>query len=374
MSSNIYSQSNLSYKEYERYVKQIMIQEIKVEGQNRIKNAKIICIGAGGLNSSALIYLAACGVGEIGIIDNDTVELSNLQRQILYKHNDIDKEKVKVARKSLKSLNPLIKIKNYSEKLTQKNVERILSEYNLVIDGTDNFQARYLISQFCHKLHKVHIYGAIEKFTGQVSVFNYQNSIHYYNLHSHMSYSGLKTCSENGIINTLAGIIGLLQATEAIKITTGIGKVSDNLLTVFNLLNCSINKIKIKPAKLLNQKIFTHQTKNRPCSMQYVSIKSILHNKNQQYKLIDIRTPLEFKVNKINDSINIPLDTLKKKKSIKRMKELAKRYQIVVCCNNTTRSYLASQILYSHSINHYILDNSKSSKEREGFEPSLSNT
>ncbi len=155
----------------------------------------------------------------------------------------------------------MINIESYNRKINEENIVNILSNYEIIIDGTDNFRARYIISQYCYQLHKVHIYGAIEKFTGQVSVFNYQNSVNYYDLYRKIAYTRLQKCSETGIVNTLAGIIGLLQATEAIKIIVGIGKTTRNHLIVFSLLSCSLNKIKIGSSKLLNQKSYQESEK-----------------------------------------------------------------------------------------------------------------
>lgn len=366
MLDNILQQEKLSDKEYGRYVRQIIVDKIKIEGQNRLKNGRIICIGAGGLNAPTLIYLAAIGIGKIGVIDNDRIELSNLHRQIIYKDKDVGKKKAFVAHEILSSLNQCINIVSYDEKLTKDNIVEILSGYEIIIDGTDNFQARYLISQYCYKLHKIHIYGAIEKFTGQVSIFNYQNSSNYHNLYGKISYSQFKNCSNVGIINTLAGITGLLQATEAVKIIIGIGATAGDQLIVFNMLECSLSKIKIKPGQLVRQKITRRKTKNQSCYRKYISDQEIGKYMNSIYKLIDIRTDIEFKLDRKQNGINIPLEILKQQESIRRLKELVKRYRIVIYCSNTIRSHIASQILEKHTIMHYILTRKrKARKERD---------
>ena len=348
------NQSELSHEEYERYSRQIIIDEIQAQGQSRLKNARVICVGAGGLNSSTLLYLAACGVGGIGIIDNDIVTISNLQRQILYQCSDIGKKKARKVNAKLTSLNPNINTYKYLTKLTEKNIENIFSEYEIIIDGTDNFKTRYLISQYCYKLHKIHIYGAIDKFTGQVSMFNYRSSTNYYELYDKISYNKIGACSETGVVNTLAGIIGLLQATEAIKIITGIGKVSRNCLSIFNLINCSLNKKKIKSKKITSQQTNTIKQKSLHANAQYISISKI-GNSNKSYKLIDVRTTLEFQLNAMNNAINIPLSILQKNKSIEKIRNLQDKYEIAVYCNNSTRSHLASKILSKSLISHYVL-------------------
>jgi len=311
----------LSFKEYERYAKQIIIQEINSEGQKRINKAKVLFIGAGGLNTTSLLYLSACGIGTIGIIDYDIIEISNLQRQIIYETQNINQDKIKAAYKKLESLNPLINIRRYKKSLNKNNIKNILYYYDIIIDGTDNLNTRYLISQYCNKFHKIHIYGAIDTFTGQVSVFNYQNSTNYYNLYNIIYYKKVQACNDKGIINTLAGIIGLLQATEVIKIITGIGSILNNNLLVFNLLKY---------------------------------IQDIKNSRNKKYKLIDIRKKTEFNINHINNAINIPLSELKRQKYIKYIKNL-QEYSLVIYCNNETRSYIASKLLTKYKIDHYIL-------------------
>lgn len=359
MLNTIQDINSLSYKEYQQYARQIIIEEIKEEGQNRLKNAKIICIGAGGLNSCTMMHLAACGVGEIGIVDDDKIELSNLQRQVVYSHSDIGKKKAEAAQSNLLTLNKSIAIKSYSKKLTKKNIVRILSGYEIVIDGTDDFKTRYLISQYCYKLHKVHIYGAIEKFTGQVSIFNYQNSVNYYELLSQTSYNEMKKCGEIGIINTLAGITGLLQATEAIKIVIGIGKISCNQLIVFNLLDCSLNTLKVKPCRLvdMDQMANTVIVAQPDTSAPYVPMDYILNSQSKKYALIDIRTEVEFKLKHLSKAINMPLHKLKTRRGVKHIKDLANKYHIAIYCNRATRSYVASKILSNYSIEHCIIDN-----------------
>lgn len=355
MLNNISNLNKLTYLDYQRYAKQIVIENIKTEGQSRLKSAKIICVGAGGLSAPIMMYLTACGVGEIGIIDNDVIELSNLQRQIIYKYSDINKKKAETARNYLASLNQSTKIKKYNKKLTRKNILRIIARYEIIIDGTDDFKSRYLISQSCYKMHKIHVYGAIEKFTGQVSVFNYQNSTSYYNLLNKISYKKIKRCNETGVVNTLAGITGLLQATEAIKIITGIGEVFHNKLIVFNCLHCSLDKIRIKPYRLLKQKVLGQQVQKENLRMSYDEIKEIINKPKVPYALVDIRTEIEFKTWHLDNAINIPLSKLKTKKGIKEMEQLIDRYNIVIYCSNTGRSHIASQILKRESIKHYIL-------------------
>jgi len=355
MLNSLSDEKRLSSKEYKRYARQILIEEINLEGQKRLKKTKIIFIGAGGLNAPSLLYLAACGIGTIGIIDYDIIEISNLQRQIIYHNNDINKYKIEAAYNRLNSLNPLIKIRIYKKSLNKNNIKQILYYYDIIVDGTDSFKTRFLISRYCHQFHKIHIYGAIDTFTGQVSVFNYKNSTNYYKLYNKISYKQIKDCNETGIINTVAGIIGLLQATEVIKIITGIGSILNNSLLVFNSLNCSLDKINIKANKINTKPLEIIQKNKRNNNTKYLEIKDIYNNINKKYKLIDIRKPREFKINHIKHSINIPLNKLKRQKYIEYIKKNLDQYSIVIYCNNETRSYVGSQILKNYNINHYIL-------------------
>lgn len=348
-------QPSLSQEDYIRYARQIIVQGMSTQGQERLKKARVICIGAGGLNTPALLYLVACGVGTVGIIDRDRVEMSNLQRQISYSTEKIGQQKVRAIYKSLKSLNPLASIKIYSEYLKSTNAAKILLSYDIVVDGTDTLQARYLISHYCYKLHKIHIYGAIEGFVGHISVFNYKNSFHYNNLHKKFTQRNNFNCNNNGILNSLAGIIGTMQATEAIKIITGIGSITNGHLLIFNALNFSLYKIKIRSRQRLkaitisiDKNDFEHELNQ--------SIEKLNQAIGKEYQLIDIRTTAEFQLHKINTSINIPLEVLKTQKSIKRIKTISTQgYSIIIYCSNNTRSYIASQILNQHKIKHLIL-------------------
>ena len=356
MLNTILSTENLSYIEYQKYAKQIIIEEIGTEGQNRLKKARIACIGAGGINSPVLMYLAACGVGTIGIVDNDTVEVSNLQRQIIYNHKSINRKKEEVARDNLKLLNPLITVQSYNIKLKQDNIVDILSKYEIIIDGTDNFKTKYLIGQHCYTSHKIHIYGAIEKFIGQISVFNYRNCINYYDLYNEISHNQLQRCSNAGVINTVAGITGLLQATEVIKIITGIGQVACNKLKIFNLLNCSIDVARIKSRKLIGGEIRQKKNSKEVDRIKHISRRTIFNNTKKTYNIIDVRTKVEFQLYSLNNAINIPLNKLNTRQTLEYIKQLSLKYPTVIYCNNAARSRIASQILTNYSIKHYIFD------------------
>ena len=224
--------------ELEFYQRHITLSMIGEEGQKRLKNASVLVVGAGGLGCPALLYLTAAGVGRIGIIDDDIVETSNLQRQILFKQNDVGKQKAETAYLSLSQNNPHIHFDFYNERLNPENAEKVLSEYSIIIDGSDNFQTKYLLNDACLMFNKVLIYGSIYEFSGQISVFNFENGPTYRCLFPEVSKNDpAGSCAEVGVIGALPGVIGSLQATEAIKVITGVGQVLSGKLLLYNALN-----------------------------------------------------------------------------------------------------------------------------------------
>lgn len=227
-------------EEKKRYCRQFITGTFGLDGQLKLKQAKILVIGAGGLGCPALTYLTSTGIGTIGIIDDDRIALSNLPRQILYTGEDVGKHKASVAKERLQHINPHCTIKSYIEKLTKNNALEIVSGYDVVIDGTDNSETRYLIDDTCYLLKRPFVYGAIFKFEGQVSVFNYKDGPTYKSLFPESKLvGGIPSCNETGVLGVLPGILGIYQATEAIKIITGIGQVLSGRLLTFNLLDNS---------------------------------------------------------------------------------------------------------------------------------------
>lgn len=359
------NQYTLSEYEYNLYSRQIIMEKFGINGQKRIKAAKVLCIGAGGLNSSALLYLSSAGIGTIGIIDNDNIESSNLQRQIIYKKQDIKKAKVTAAKSAINSLNPLCKIDIFQIRLNDYNISELLINYDIVIDGTDNIESRYIISKACQNLHKIHIYGAVENLKGQISVFNYQGGPHYEILYPNNKNYTVNSCNKQGILGPLPGIIGLLQTVEALKIITGIGKVLNGELLIYNLTETSFKKVKIRRQKIQQKSLCnlrkTQTTNEKIDTKKFIS--QITLKKFQsayQTVILDIRESLEFKLHHLKDSnsINIPLKNINKKSIISHLKSLSKKKVIVIYCNNNIRSAIASEILTTHTIKHYILINS----------------
>nr|YP_009315019.1 Molybdopterin biosynthesis protein [Scinaia undulata]SCW23474.1 Molybdopterin biosynthesis protein [Scinaia undulata] len=343
--------------EYQLYGRQIILSEIQDEGQIRLKNARILFIGAGGLASSGLLYLAASGIGHIGIVDNDQVELSNLQRQIIYERNNVGMPKVSSAKTRIKGINCQCKINTYNTKLNNSNAIDIIKQYNIVIDSTDNLNARYAISSACELLHKIHIYGAISSFTGQVSVFNYRGSLSYKDVYPALSSNTNINCSFNGVLGVLPGLIGLIQATEAIKITLGIGKILNGQLLVYNALKMSFHKTKFRQAKNNNTcqylpKAIDNLDNNR---YKFITVQEIQEINHQKLYLIDIRTSTEYKIDHLKSAINIPLDKLRKYKNLDTLLIRSTNKLVILYCNSYSRSHAASNILSTKKIQHKVL-------------------
>lgn len=227
----------MNQEEQIRYSRHFVLPEVGIEGQKKLKAAHVLCIGAGGLGSSLLLYLAAAGVGTIGIIDDDTVELSNLQRQILYSTHDLQQKKVRVAKVRLQELNPNIQIMTYEQSLTRENASSLIEPYDIVADGTDNFPARYLVNDTCFHLQKPNVYASIAQFEGHCSVFTAADGPCYRCLHAAPPPIGLiPTCAENGVLGILPGLMGTIQATEIIKLILGLGSTLRGRLLTFDAL------------------------------------------------------------------------------------------------------------------------------------------
>lgn len=324
-----YENIHFSKEELSRYDRHIIIPDFGFEGQKKLKAAKVLVIGSGGLGSPSLLYLAAAGVGTIGIIDFDVVDDSNLQRQVLFGVDEIGKPKVEAAKKRLEALNPHITIKAYNQQLTSQNALDIIKDYDVVADGTDNFPTRYLVNDACVLLGKPNVYGSIFQFEGQVSVFNYtdKNGVlgpNYRDLYPTPPPPGLvPSCAEGGVLGVLPGIIGSLQALEVIKIVTGIGETLSGRFFIFDALNFESRTFKIKrdPANPLNGENPTIKELidyEQFCGVKAVekSIKEItakelydLQVRGEDIQVIDVREPHEYDIANIGGEL-IPLATV----------------------------------------------------------------
>ena len=234
----------ISIHDFLRYSRQMMLPEIGETGQEKLKNAKVLVIGAGGLGCPILQYLATAGVGTIGIVDFDKVELHNLHRQILYTESSIDTPKAAVAKNVLEALNPNIQILAFEEKLTLKNAEKLISDFDVIVDGCDNFSTRYLVNDTCVKLEKPLVYGSILKFEGQLAVFNHKGSKNLRDLFPEPpNPQDVPNCSLNGVIGTLPGILGTMMGHEALKLILELPTL-ENELVLFDTLNWNFTKLK----------------------------------------------------------------------------------------------------------------------------------
>jgi adenylyltransferase/sulfurtransferase len=334
-----------------RYARHISLSEIGETGQQKLLEAKVLVIGAGGLGCPALQYLVAAGVGTIGIVDGDTVDESNLQRQILFSTADIGRKKVEVAKERLNALNPDVFVKIYPEHLTAENAIAIINQYEVLIDGTDNFATRYLVNDACIKLNRPFVYGAIHKFEGQVSVFNFDGGPTYRCLFPDPpSQSQIPNCAEAGVLGVLPGVIGTLQATEAIKLILGIGKPLSGKLKMLNLLNNSEqiisfnrNEAQVEKARQID---LANSYVDKPCSTtKGISAEELIRwlEEGKKFNLLDVRESYEAPKLDLPNVLCIPLGQLES-----RFSEVPSDQTLVVVCRKGIRSQRAIEFLMKH--------------------------
>ena len=237
----------LTVDEVRRYSRHLIIPDVAMAGQQRLKNAKVLCVGAGGLGSPALMYLAAAGVGTLGIVEFDTVDESNLQRQIIHGQSDIGKSKAQSAKEKISEINPYVKVITHEVRLDNSNVKEIFSQYDIIVDGTDNFATRYLVNDACVLLKKPYVWGSIYRFDGQASVFWAEYGPCYRCLYPEPPPPGMvPSCAEGGVLGVLCATIGSIQTTEAIKVITGVGEPMIGSLMIYDALEMSFRKIKVR--------------------------------------------------------------------------------------------------------------------------------
>jgi sulfur-carrier protein adenylyltransferase/sulfurtransferase len=348
----------LNREEFLRYGRHLIIPEVGLEGQRRLKSASVLIIGAGGLGSPLAFYLTAAGVGRIGIVDFDVVDLSNLQRQILHTTKDVGRSKLESAREKLESLNPNVKIETYEMRLTSENALDLIKEYDIVVDGTDNFPTRYLVNDACVFLKKPNVYGSIFRFEGQVSVFYADKGPCYRCLYKEPPPPGLvPSCAEGGVLGVLPGIIGTIQALETIKLILGIGEPLIGKLLLFDALRMKFRELKLRKdpecpvcgenptvKELIDYEAFCGITPEQILHQSGLEItpeelKEKLEN-GEDIILIDVREPVEYEINRIEGSKLIPLSKLPEK-----VNELDQTREIVLYCKMGGRSARAVQLL-----------------------------
>ncbi|TAG21045.1 MAG: molybdopterin-synthase adenylyltransferase MoeB [Cytophagia bacterium] len=334
----------LSAAELQRYSRHLLIPEFGVAGQERLKAAKVLVIGCGGLGSPVLLYLAAAGVGTIGLIDNDTVDMSNLQRQILYGTESVGKPKVTEAAQRLRSLNPHVKIEPHHLYLTSQNALALFAPYDLIIDGSDNFPTRYLVNDACVLLNKPFVYGAIYRFEGQVAIFNYQNGPHYRDLFATPPPLELApNCAEAGVLGVLPGMVGAIQANEAIKLLAQIGQPLTGRLFVIDALSLTTRIIqipKLPNRPVISQLIDYEQFCAAPNLLQ-ISPQTFREwqQMDKDFQLIDVREAHEYASEHLGGAL-MPLSELEK-----HVADIARHKLVVVYCQSGIRSQKAIELL-----------------------------
>ena len=337
----------LTAEEKYRYSRHLLLKEVGLEGQEKLKQAKVLVIGAGGLGCPVLLYLAAAGVGTIGVIDFDTIDASNLQRQILFSTDDVGRSKAEVAKEKLNANNPFIDVIAYNEELTNENALEIFSAFDIIVDGTDNFSTRYLVNDACIIAHKPLVYGAIHKFEGQVSVFNYQEGPTYRCLFpTPPKAESIPSCSEVGVVGVLPGIIGTQQANEVIKIILGIGKVLSGRLMIYNALSSSFMEMKINKTfvEVLTKEEFLKFDYQRYCEVSVVLEKSItleeLAHLSSGVFVVDVREIWEQPQLENKHVLHAPLHEIGAY-----VKEIPTDKKVYVICQHGVRSKVAIEYL-----------------------------
>jgi len=354
----------LNSDEEERYQKHLTLKEIGYEGQLNLKNSSVLCIGAGGLGSSVLIYLAATGIGKIGIVDNDQVEKSNLQRQIIHETNTIGNLKIDSAKERIKKLNPNCELITFSERINTKNALKIMPEFDIICDCSDNFGTRYLINDSCLILDKPLVFGSVQGFEGQVSVFNlYKNSPNLRDLLPESpSKNAVPSCAEYGVVGVSTGLIGILQVNEIIKIILKKGQILDGKILIFDLLNMNMKKLHLKSDQL-NKKIKNlsqfegfynineYCEKNHEInSINAYDFYSLYKSKPNKILLIDVRENEEFSSSAIKGSISIPLSHLNEDYDFLFIQKESLTKEVFTICKSGKRSAKASKILSKFKI------------------------
>ncbi len=352
----------LSNEELERYKRHLSLKDFGIEGQISLKNSSVIFIGAGGLGSSAILYSAAAGIGELGIVDADQVEVSNLQRQIIHNTLEIGNNKTDSTEKNIRALNPHCSVKKFTERININNVIDILSQFDIVCDCSDNFNTRFLVNDACLILNKPLIYGSVQGFEGQVSVFNLnKNSPNLRDLLPKPPQEDLiPSCAEYGVLGITPGIIGVLQANEIIKIIIKKGEILDGKVLIFNLLENNLKKLNLEANnKYKNINDLTLNNKDYE-SKKYLEkeikkispseFKKIYEHSFNEIIIVDVREKNEFKQFSIKGSISLPLSLIEKKSSFDFIKNQSAGKKIYTLCQKGKRSNIASQLLIESNI------------------------
>ncbi len=351
----------LTKEEYQRYSRHIILPEVGLEGQKRLKTASVLCIGSGGLGSPLLLYLAAAGIGRIGLVDFDVVDSSNLQRQIIHGTSWVGKPKIQSAKERILSINPYCQVDLYETALTSANALDILAPYDVVVDGTDNFPTRYLTNDACVLLNKPNVYGSIFRFEGQATVFNYEGGPNYRDLYPEPPPPGMvPSCAEGGVLGVLCGIIGTIQATEAIKIILGAENTLSGRLLLYNAWDMKFRELKLRPnperpviEKLIDYEQFCGipqaqaEAAKQQTAIAEMTVQELkqLMDSSDNFVLLDVRNPNEYEIAQIPGSVLIPLSEIEDGRGIDKVKELANGHRLIAHCKLGGRSAKALGIL-----------------------------
>ena len=352
----------LTKDDYERYSRHLILPEVGLEGQKRLKAASVMCIGTGGLGSPLLLYLAAAGVGRIGIVDFDVVDTSNLQRQVIHGTSWVGKPKIESAKNRIYEINPYCQVDLYETRLTSENALELIQAYDIVVDGTDNFPTRYLVNDACVLLNKPNVYGSILRFEGQATVFNYEGGPNYRDLFPEPPPPGMvPSCAEGGVLGILPGIIGLIQATETVKIILGQGNTLSGRLLLYNALDMKFRELKLRPnpirpviEKLIDYEEFCGipQAKAEEAKQQLESLemtvkdlKELLDSGAKDFVLLDVRNPHEYDIAKIPGSVLVPLPDIENGNGVAKVKEILNGHRLIAHCKMGGRSAKALAIL-----------------------------
>jgi molybdopterin/thiamine biosynthesis adenylyltransferase/rhodanese-related sulfurtransferase len=351
--------ASLSKEEVLRYSRHLIMPEVGMEGQLKLKQAKVLCIGTGGLGAPLGLYLAAAGVGRIGLVDFDAVDFTNLQRQILFGTSDVGRPKIEAATERLRNLNPEIQIEAFETKLTSENALEILKDYDIIVDGTDNFPTRYLVNDACVLLDKPNVYGSIFRFEGQVTVFHYQDGPCYRCIYPEPPPPGLvPSCAEGGVLGVLPGIVGAIQAAETLKLIIGRGKPLVGRLLLFDALAMRFRELKLRKnpecpvcgehrtlTRLIDYAEFCgirgEETPAPQVTVPEIApreLKSRL-DRGDDIFILDVREPHEYQICNLGGTL-IPLGDLSK-----RVNELDSSREIVAHCRSGKRSAEAVEFL-----------------------------
>jgi len=340
-----------------RYSRHVLLPEVGIEGQQRLKEARVLCVGAGGLGSPAALYLAAAGIGTLGLIDSDVVDVTNLQRQIIHGTPDVGRSKIASASDRLRSINPFVRIEPYADRLDEKNALSLISAYDVIVDGSDNFPTRYLVNDACVLARRPNAYGSIFRFEGQASVFAAQNGPCYRCLHPEPPPPGLiPSCAEGGVLGVLPGIVGTIQATEAIKLVLQIGAPLVGRFLIYNALRMRFREIVLRqdpdcPVCGTNPTIRDLRPyQQQACDLRapgmgageamtssddeitVLELKALM-DAGQAPTIVDVREPQEFDICRIPGAILIPLRDLPS-----RVHELDPSQALILQCRSGMRS------------------------------------